>query len=63
MPLALASLAMPKVNALPPRSIFQPSKEVCFASSQLRIICRIVGTQWEKVTFSSRNNRTRLLGS
>ncbi|MNI64594.1 hypothetical protein D3C73_1200510 [compost metagenome] len=63
MPLALASLAIPNGNALPPMSIFQSSKRVFLPSSQLRIICSTVGTQWEKLTCSSRNSRTRVLGS
>ena len=56
-------LAMPKVSALPPRSIFQPSKSSPLPLPRSsRIICRIVGTQWEKVTFSSRNKPHQAVG-
>ncbi|MNI66753.1 hypothetical protein D3C73_1223440 [compost metagenome] len=63
MPLALAASYNVRFRALPPMTIFQPPKSTVCAALALRTICKMVGTQWENVTFSLRHNSTRYSGS
>jgi len=52
MPRCMASLAKARGNAAPPTMTFQPLSIPSAALGWARIICRMVGTQWENVTFS-----------
>ncbi|MNJ67839.1 hypothetical protein D3C77_640420 [compost metagenome] len=63
IPRARAAWYNERLSALPPMMIFQPPKSWPWEVGQLSSICRMVGTQWEKVTFSSRHSLTSMSGS
>ncbi len=49
-------------RAEPPIMTFQPDRSVSLARAWLSSMCRMVGTQWEKVTRSRAFNRNSTSG-
>ena len=58
-----AVLAMPLGRAEPPMMTFQPEKSMSLAVALESSMCKMVGTQCEKVTFSSRMYWARVSGA
>jgi hypothetical protein len=63
MPRASAALAWAWDSAEPPMMSFQRDRSMTLESGCTSSMCRMVGTQWEKVTPSSRTSLSRVSGT